>query len=150
MGIPEIQMVYNSGAPFSNLVGDNRKDGGSPGSQKAPAGSNLTFESEEAKRQREAIQKKRNIKRERKEMINKDNEEILKLVKEINDDMPEEKQKEIKTRIADLKTSMNKKLKEQEDEKKKEIEAKKEAHKKAAASNKYVSEKVKKKVIHNK
>lgn len=86
------------------------------------------------------------MKQQRKEMIMKENEEILKLVKELNTNIPEEKQQELKDRIASLKTSMNQKLKEQDEEKKKEIEAKK----KTITSNKYVSEKVKQKIINNK
>jgi hypothetical protein len=147
LGEPGIQLVYNPGAVFQGQpAAEEQKGVHGSSAPKAPVGSNLTFESEEAKKQREAIQKKRILKQQRKEMIMKENDEILKLVKELNTDLSEEKQQELKDRIASLKASMNQKLKEQEEEKKKEIEAKK----KSITSNKYVSEKVKQKIIHTK
>lgn len=148
MGIPTIQMVYNPGTQFATQQNpEAAKDSQqSPGSLKAPVGSNLTFESEEIKKQREAVQKRRIIKQERKEMINKDNEEILKLVKDLNNDLPEDQQAQIKARITELKASMNKKIKEQEDENKKDNEVKS----KGITNNKFVNQKAKHKIIQNK
>jgi hypothetical protein len=119
MAQTQIQLVYNPGAIFSQKNADPAKNTPSPKLQAAP-GSNLSFESEEIRKQKEAAQKKREVKKQRKEMIEKDNQQILKLVKELNGDLSEQQKKERKDKIAELKASMNQKLKEEQEEKKKE------------------------------
>lgn len=123
LGEAQIQLVYNPGNLFSSSAPKetNNETFVNP---KAPIGSNLTFESEEAKKQREQNEQKRMLKKKRKDMINKDNDDVMKLIRELNSDMPEEQQKDIKLRISQLKASINQKLKEQKDEKKNEFEQK--------------------------
>jgi hypothetical protein len=147
LGEAKIQLVYNPGNMFSaSSPHENSKQNNI--NPKAQIGSHLTFESEEIKKQREAVEKKRLIKKERKDNIHKDNDDIMKLIRQLNTDLPEDRQKDIKSEISQLKASMTKKLKEQEEEKKNEFEEK---HKHTAINNnKYVSEKVKQKIINNK
>lgn len=92
--------------------------------QSSEPGGNLKFESDKVKKQREMADKKRLIQKQRKDEINRENEQILKLVKELNNELTEDAKKEIKDQIAKLKASMNQKINEEKEEKQKAIEAK--------------------------
>lgn len=123
LGEAQIQLVYNPGNLFSGGV-PKENSIETYVNPKAPIGSNLTFESEDAKKQREQNEKKRMLKKERKDLIEKENDDVMKLIRELNAEMPEEQQKDIKLRISQLKASINQKLQEQKDEKKNEFEQK--------------------------
>jgi hypothetical protein len=109
----------------------------------AQVGTNLTFESDEIRKQREATEQKKMYKIQRKQAIIKENEQILSLIKELKDDMPEEQQKQIKGQITDLKSSMNLKLNEEKEEKQMDIQAKQDKQKTFIAKKKAVAAKKK-------
>ena len=140
LGVPQVQIVYNPGTHFVNPNSTNLGVDGNH-AQKAPLGSNLTFESEEVKKHREVLQKKREIKAHRIEAIKQDNDEIMSIVKKMKD-CPKEQYDELKKDLDNVKVSMNKKLQEENEENKKG----KDVHHKPKVTNKFQAEKAKKKV----
>lgn len=133
---PSIQLVYNPGSFFNS-------------SPKASAGENLVFESEEAKKQRESLQKKRNAKKERKELLEKNDQEFKMMIKELNEETDEEKRQAIKDKIGMVKKNMVEIKKQEEEERKEGLEKRMQAtaSKGLVSNNKYVSEKVKQKPV---
>jgi hypothetical protein len=143
MGIPTIKVNYNPD-PNMNVGKSQGPNNPNIGTQRAPVGANLTFESDEVRKQKEEIKRKREQKAMAKQKAEELNNQLLQQVKKLNSATEKEKQ-DVKKEIASIKSNLNEVMDKIVEEKKKEIEARK----KPVVSNKYVSDKVKPKPVNN-
>lgn len=116
MGIPTIKVNYNPD-PTMSVGKPQGTNNSKTGTQRAPVGANLTFESDEVRKQKEEIKRKREQKAKDKQKAEELNNRLLMQVKKLNSVSGEEME-DVKKEIANIKSNLNEVMGKLEEEKK--------------------------------